>query len=140
MECFYGYVKELKDKRAIVKVKINPQCSGCGEKGGCRLFAKKEERDLEVLNLINAQIGDLVAIDFPQKQGLIFLFLFGLPILGIFLGLFFGFFLFKKESYALFLAFLFLFLTLLILKILQKSLLKKEEYLPKIKEIIKEER
>jgi len=140
MECFYGYVKELKDKRAIVKIKINPQCSGCGEKGGCGLFAKKEERDLEVLNLINAQIGDLVAIDFPQKQGLIFLFLFGLPILGIFLGLFFGFFLFKKESYALFLAFLFLFLTLLILKILQKSLLKKEEYLPKIKEIIKEER
>ncbi|GEM_PF-1082324 len=140
MECFYGYVKELKDKRAIVKIKINPQCSGCGQKGGCGLFAKNEERELEVVNSVNAQIGDLVAIDFPQKRSVIFLFLFGLPILGIFLGLLFGFFFFKKEAYALLLTFSFLILTLLSLKLFQKSLLKKEEYLPKIKEIIKEEK
>jgi len=140
MECFYGYVKELKDKRAIVKIKINPQCSGCRQKGGCGLFVKNEERELEVLNLIDAQIGDLVVIDFPQKRSIIFLFLFGLPILGIFLGLLFGFFFFKKEVYALLLAFSFLILTLLGLKLFQNSLLKKEEYLPKIKEIIKEEK
>lgn len=139
MECFYGYIKELKGDRAIVKISVNPKCFGCSGKGGCVVFAKKEERDLEVFNPINAKIGDLVAVTYPEKRNSIFLFLFGLPILGILLGVYLGFTLFKKEIYALFFSFLFLFVSLFLLRIFQSSLFKKEKYLPKIKEIIKEE-
>ncbi|MCS7250553.1 MAG: SoxR reducing system RseC family protein [candidate division WOR-3 bacterium] len=140
MDCFYGYIKEIKGNRAVVKVSINPKCFGCGEKGGCGIFVKREERELEVFNPINAQVGDLVMIDYPEKRVWLFLFLFGLPISGILFGLYLGFYIFKKEIYALFFSFLFLFLILIFLKIFQNLLLKKEKFLPKIKEIIKEEK
>ncbi|MEO0130276.1 MAG: SoxR reducing system RseC family protein [candidate division WOR-3 bacterium] len=140
MDCFYGYIKEIKENRAVVKVSVNPKCLGCNQKGGCGLFAKKEERELEVYNPIGAKIGDLVMIDYPEKRNLLFLFLFGLPILGILLGSYFGFVIFKKEGYALLFSFLFLFIGLFLLKVFQSPLLKKERYLPKIKEIIKEEK
>lgn len=140
MECFYGYIKETKGNLAIVRVSINPKCFGCGQKGGCAVFAKKEERELMADNSINAKIGDLVIINYPERRGLIFLFLFGLPILGILFGIYLGFSVFKREIYALLLSFFFLIFSLSILKIFQNSLLKKKKYLPKIREIIKEER
>ncbi len=140
MDCFYGYVKEIKKNRAVVKISINLQCLGCGQKGGCAVFAKKEERELEVYDPIGAKIGDLVMVDYPEKRSFILLFLFGLPILGILFGIYFGFTIFKKESYALLFSFLFLFIGLFLLKFFQGFLLKKKKYLPKIKEIIKEEK
>lgn len=140
MDYLYGYVKEIKENRAVVKIGINPQCFGCGGKGGCAVFAQKEERELEVYNPIGAKIGDLVMVDYPPKRSLLFFFLFGLPILGILLGIYFGLTLFKKEVYALFFSFLFLFIGLFLLRFFQNLLLKKEEYLPKIKEVIKEKK
>ncbi len=140
MDCFYGYIKEIKGNRAVVKVSVNPKCLSCDGKGGCAVFTKREERELEVYNPIGAKIGDLVIIDYPEKRGVIFLFLFGLPILGILCGVYVGFAIFKKEIYALLFSFLFLFIGLFLLKVFQNLLLKKERYLPKIREIIKEEK
>jgi len=130
-----GRVVDVKDKIAIVSISRSERCNGCT---ACRIFSdgKDEIIRLEAKNLINAGVGDKVIIEVGAKRVVTSsLLVFILPIVSLFLGYiigvnllpsYFGNYI-SKEGCGIATGFLFLFLTFLILLIIDRVISKGDD-------------
>ena len=132
-----GKVVDVKEKTAIVSISRSDRCDGCT---ACKIFSdgKDEILQLQAKNTINAEVGDKVIVEVSAKRVitssmLVFIF----PVIALFIGYLIGYNLLdthlsnflSKEGSGVATAFLFLFLTFLILLIIDRTISKGDEAL-----------
>lgn len=136
-----GIVTKLDNTNAWVVTKSSTFCKGCAAMHSCSSIGKGIN-EVKAINTVNAKIGDKVIISLKGSSYLKISFLFYLfPILSMLLGAIIGemFFTFiNKAASSAILGFLFLFLSFIIIKIVDKKLSKKSTYKPKITKILKQ--
>lgn len=120
----------------LARVAITPKggCDHCGLKGICQ--PGRGDRELEVLNPLQAEPGDLVQIEVAARSAVgATLLVYILPLTTFLIGTWLGGHWFKNDSYAALLGFGFFGLTFLSLKILDKRLGRR--FRPRIVEVLK---
>jgi sigma-E factor negative regulatory protein RseC len=136
-----GRVIENRNKISLVEVG-GAYCESCASKEKC-FFHRERNKIVEAENILDAKPGDLVILDISPKKyifstSIIYLF----PIFSLFIGAIIGeyflkVFYFKGENISnIIFAFLFLVISILIIKFLNKILF----FRPKIEEITDEEK
>jgi sigma-E factor negative regulatory protein RseC len=128
-----GSVVEIVNSTAKVSLNANEACKTCSASHFCR--PSGNARVIEAENIIGARIGDQVYIKISAHAGFIASFvLFGIPIILGLIGLVFGSQF--SDTHSILYGTVGLCLGLLIAKIANNILRKKQSFLPKIIEII----
>lgn len=135
-----GRVIENKNNISLVEVG-GAYCESCASNEKC-VFHKERNKLVEAENLLDAKPGDLVILEVTPKKYIFSTFLIYLfPIISMFLGAIIGEYLFKifyfrgENISSIIFAFLFLFISILTIKGLNKIFF----FRPKIEEIVDEE-
>lgn len=139
-----GRVLEIKDDEAVVLVRRSSACEGCSAKGVCHTFggAGKDAR-ISVENRIGAHAGDEVEIGIEEGSLVLASFIvYILPIGALFLGAVLGGALseyigISKGGASAFMGLLALILGLIIIRLLDPYLKRKESLKPKILKVIR---
>lgn len=99
----YGIIVRANGKQADVLVRQHSACASCGK---CNM--KHESKDLTVtaLNLVNAQVGDRVVLEMPERNILSAgLLAYAMPLVSLFIGVLLGQLLFGSQTAAVLLGF-----------------------------------
>ncbi|MEO0092960.1 MAG: SoxR reducing system RseC family protein [candidate division WOR-3 bacterium] len=132
-----GRIVEITAEGAKVEVVPTSICGSCVSASICAALGSKTKIVL-ASNPINAQVGDLVKIEIKEKSRTTsFLLVFGLPILGLLIGIILGEII-DGDRLAVILGGSGLLLALVFLKIIDTRLSKKENFLPTVVEKISE--
>lgn len=132
-----GAVVEIINTIAKVSLQSSEACKTCAAGHFCR--PSGNSRVIEAENIIGACIGDKVHIEISTHSSLIaFFLLFGLPVILSLIGLLFGSQ--YSNTHSLLYGAVGLCLGLLVAKIANNILNKKQSFLPKIVEIIQSKR
>ena len=79
-----GKILEIRGDRVKISLPLKEGCSTCGK---CTLGKGEKYMRLEVEAIPGARLGDEVMVEVPERDPLIAaLLLFGIPLLGLFLG------------------------------------------------------
>ena len=137
-----GIVTKVDITNAWVTTKVTKACKGCAALHVCTSFGDGKKIEVKAINTVSAKIGDRVVISLEGLTYLKISFLFYLfPVLSVILGAVIGesfsIFIDNTASSAIF-GFLFFLLAILIIKIIEKRLSKKNKYIPKITKILKQ--
>jgi sigma-E factor negative regulatory protein RseC len=93
--CETGQVVGLEDRYALVELEENEACKGCGARALC--LPGDSKKRLRVLNSIEAEVGDGVALELDHSQQLKMAAMhYGLPLVGFVLGVLLGALFFSK--------------------------------------------
>lgn len=141
-----GQVLKNKGKEAVIKIERQSLCSKCTNK--CQLAVENnhetDEIEVTVNNSIGAEIGEMVKLEMGEQPLVIAsLIIYILPLISLILGYFAGQFFIQTVGYTptegagIIGSLIFLTISFLLTKSIDKLLGKKKEYNPEIKEIIK---
>src|SRR5690554_2636502 len=141
-----GIIINNKGKEALVKIRRHSLCSKCTNK--CQLAMEdrheSEEIKVNVSNPLGAETGQMVKIEMGEQSLVIAsLIVYIIPLVSLILGYFLGQFFMQTIGYTptegagLIGSVLFLAISFLLIKSIDKIIGKKNEYKPTIKEIIK---
>jgi len=141
-----GIIINNKGKEALVKIRRHSLCSKCTNK--CQLAMEdsheSEEIKVNVSNPLGAETGQMVKIEMGEQSLVIAsLMVYIIPLVSLILGYFLGQFFMHTIGYTptegagLIGSVLFLAISFLLIKSIDKIIGKKNEYKPTIKEIIK---
>lgn len=123
-----GRVTEVKGRRALVEIKPTPLCGDCQKRSGCAIF-QDGIKVIEAHNIVGAKTGQVVKVAFqPWEELLSAVLLFGLPVLFLLLGVILG----LATRLPVFFGLCGLFISLLILRLINNLINKKGALLPKI--------
>jgi len=91
-----GKILEIRGDRVKISLPLKEGCSTCGK---CTLGKGEKYMRLEVETIPDARVGDEVMVEVPERDPLVAaLLLFGIPLLGLFLGGGAGYLLFSRWS------------------------------------------
>lgn len=84
-----GEVVDIEKGKAYIMFKRTSMCKNCG---ACGITAKSDNVVLSLENTLNAQIGDIVLVQFTGKNALLSSFIaYGIPLLMLFAGILIGY-------------------------------------------------
>ncbi|MBF0224043.1 MAG: SoxR reducing system RseC family protein [Desulfobacterales bacterium] len=136
-----GIVVNTENSIAWVKTVRSTACDACSSKDACHMTGGGKEMEVKVLNIVKANSGDKVLIEFETASFLKVIFLIYLfPTLCLITGAVIGQILESKYNIgnaSIMLGCLFLLISILYVIIRGKILSKKTEYTPKLIKIIK---
>ena len=85
-----GVIKEIRHKKAFIRIQSNSACDHCESRGACHLISDKEMM-IEVPNDLDAQVGDLVDVSLPTQSFIkISLLVYLLPVVSLIIGAYTG--------------------------------------------------
>jgi sigma-E factor negative regulatory protein RseC len=132
-----GIITGLKEKTALVKTKRTASCEACSERASCRSIGGNE-MEVEAINRVNAEIGDLVVVSSKTSQlFLLSFFLYVFPIIVLIIGALIGDHLARSSggnpsTYAALIGFTFFFAAIGIVKLKDRKARKTGQYRPEI--------
>jgi len=135
-----GQVAETNGGRAKVVIPRKDKCGKCGK---CLFASEGQGMWLEAENRVGAGLGDEVEVEIPERDPLVAaLLLFGLPLLGLLVGVFSGYALaeilgWESNSIAILLGFVFLAAAFVFVRMYDRRRQKKEGRQIRIVRIIK---
>ena len=128
--------------RATVKTHRGEACSSCLASGACKALGGGKEMEVEVLNHLRAKAGDMVELALPEPSLLkACLVTYGIPLVGLAGGAAVGFLLAGRMGWSadlasVALAFAGLGLTIPLVWILNRRLVTRDNYIPRIVRIL----
>lgn len=129
-----GVVVKTWEGFALIEIAPEGSCEGCGAREICRL-GMSGKREIEVMNLKNAKVGDRVRIAIELQKSLLASFLlYILPIITFFIGVGIGQWIWKREGASTICGFIGFFGIFISFKIFGKKIRKR--FLPFITEIM----
>jgi sigma-E factor negative regulatory protein RseC len=86
-----GIITKVNQSTALVRTARSSACESCSERGACTTLGGGRQMEVEVLNPLNAKVGDTVVISFKTSRllGLSF-FLYVFPIIAMIAGALLG--------------------------------------------------
>jgi len=131
-----GKVIELSSDNAKIEITPSEGCSHCQQANVCNPFGPNK-KVIELRNAVNAQVGDSVRIEIPEKNRVLsILIVLGIPIFLFMIGIIIGQIISGDQLSAI-LGGVGLVLAFVIVKLINNYLAKKEKVLVVIKEKIK---
>ncbi|HDL19514.1 MAG TPA: hypothetical protein ENH29_10700 [Bacteroidetes bacterium] len=132
MEIETGWVKELQNGNAVLRLQTNSKCSHCGAKMACGA-GNGVTRELAIPNSLLANVGDQVEISYRESSRILSAFLiFIVPIILLIAGYVFGFNRSQSESVGVLWALIGLALGFLILWFVNKIFGEKRAFVPQM--------
>ncbi len=84
----WGTVVQVRGRRAVVRTERGHACEGCGSAGFCSLSEGDDVCTVEADNPAHASVGEKVRVAIPTSRFLTgTFFLYGFPLIGLFLGM-----------------------------------------------------
>ncbi|MBW1731304.1 MAG: SoxR reducing system RseC family protein [Deltaproteobacteria bacterium] len=136
-----GVIEKVFSRKAIVKVQRHSACEHCDSRGMCDVFEGKE-MEVEVINDLQAKVGDRVELSVPGRSLLkLSLFVYFIPVIALLIGAYLGNLwapsLNMSPPLASILAGgLAMGVTFFVLKRIDRSALSKEYYIPRVTRVI----
>jgi sigma-E factor negative regulatory protein RseC len=137
-----GTIVRVEGPKAWVVVRRSSACNHCGSKESCVSLEGGKSMESEVLNPLSGQVGDRVILKIPTGSVLKLSFLvYVFPILAFILGAVYGVKFGKEHGMdpdlvSFLMGFSTSIVSFFVLKLIERMLMKKKEYIPEIERII----
>ncbi|HHT65159.1 MAG: SoxR reducing system RseC family protein [Caldicoprobacterales bacterium] len=138
----FGEIIEIKDSRAVVKVKRSSACGNCG---ACSMGTHPDEMLLTVPNPLQGEVGDQVELELASGQVLkASAITYLIPLFALILGVTAGYVLggkydFNQEMGGALLGLLFTFLSFFGIRAMEPRFRQGQQFSPKMVQLIKKE-
>lgn len=137
-----GKVLSIDEDIAVVKLMKHAACGDCG---ACHIGDENMDIQIEAINKLGANIGDIVVIDMDDPNVLSAAFIaYGIPLISLIIGIFSGEYILEllnihknTEGYSLAIGIIFLFISYLYIKGNEKKYKVNPKYKSRITQIIK---
>ena len=139
MEIEEGIVLKIHNGKAVIQMENCSECQTCGAKHACISLSNESARQIEIpvtkeMNQINE--GDKIRLSFKPQSRIFSAFLvFILPILVLIASYFIGMKIFGTEGKAILSGFCGLLVTFVLIRLIDKLLVKENSFMPTIQKI-----
>jgi len=137
-----GVVQEVNGQHAKIVMQRHSSCAGCN---ACKMGQEENKMSIEVINEVNAKIGDRVSIDMEDQDVLSAAFIvYMIPLIALLVGIFAGNQLLSnvgpyKDIYVALIGFVAMALTFLAIRKKEGSFKLSRKFHPVITEVLEEE-